>query len=348
MASKAEKLPSGSYRSFGSIYINGKRYRKSFTVSPEDVGSDKKAQRECVRRAEDWEDEQSITSDKITVLQALEKYYEDRKNVLSPSTLKIYQQMRQYFEPLFNRDALEIGSGDIQPLINSMSLKVSPKTIKNRIGILLPALSYVGNEKRFNLRYPQRIKPTNKSPEHDEVRELLRAADSDLKVAMCFAAFSTLRRSEVCGLKYKDILPDNRIYIHASRVKGPDGWVYKEFPKNSGSVRYVNIPAETLSVIPEGLPDEYIIKKTPDAITNQFIRLKKKLHISCTFHDLRHYAATFRAELRIPQNYIEADGGWTSESRILQQTYINELESSRRKYDKQINDFIDTQFKDIF
>lgn len=350
MASKAELLPSGSYRATGCVYDNSKRIRKSFTVDPMKVGGDKKAKRECVRLAEDWEDSYSENlAHGATVLQAMDKYIADRENVLSPSTVKSYEQVKQYFKDIHNMSALDVRSDDVQPIVNAMAVEVSGKTIKNRVSLLLSALEYVGNDRKFKLRYPQTIKPKTQSPESDEVKQLLREADEELKIAICLSAFSTLRRSEICGLKYSDILRDiKKVDVHRARVIGKDKkWYYKEFPKNSGSIRAVTLPPEVLELIPDGDPDEYIIKCNPDNITKHFVKLRDKLGITCRFHDLRHYAATFRSELRIPSKYIEEDGGWSNESRVLRNVYDNKLESSRRKYAKQVNDFISDTFHDV-
>lgn len=350
MASKAELLPSGSYRSRGCVYVNGKKKYKSFTVDPEKVGGATRAKRECVRNAEDWEDSynDNLTAG-VSVLNAIDKYISDRENVLSPSTVKSYEQVKQYFAPLFEKDALEVRSEDIQPIVNELAVSVKGKTIRNRISLLLSALEYVGNDRKFKLRYPQVVKAKTQSPENEDVRRLLRDADEELKLAICLAAFTTLRRSEVCGLKYEDILRDlKKVSVHRACVIGKDKkFHYKDMPKNANSVRTVDLPPEVLAIIPEGDPSEYIIKSNPDAITKRFVRLRNRLGLKCRYHDLRHFAATFRSEIKIPSKYIEADGGWGNESKILQSVYDNVLESSRKKYSKQVNEYIADNFHDV-
>lgn len=350
MASKAQLLPSGAYRSLGCVYINGTRKTKSFTVNPEDVGGATKAKKECVRRAEDWEDEYNdISPDKVTVLMALDKYMSDRENVLSPSTIRSYDQMKQYFTSIYDCDALELCTDDIQPLVNEMAISYTGKTIKNRISYLLSALEYAGNDRKFKIRYPQIIKPKTQSPEHDEVKRLLAEADGELKIAMCLAAFSTLRRSEICGLQYKDILRDlSRVYVHQSCVVGKDRkFHYKEMPKNVGSIRTIDVPKELIKLIPEGNPENRVITMTPAMLTKRFCALRDRLHIDCRFHDLRHYAATFRSEIGIPDKYIEEAGGWTNDSKVMNEVYNNRLDSSRKLYSQQANDYISDNFHDV-
>ena len=352
----ATKLPSGAWRTQANKKIGGKMVRKSFTVHPKDCpGSNMniksrnaKAQSELLAR--EWILKRDVVSsvDK-TVEDAIDSYIEDRTKVLSPSSIVSYKQIRQYFEPIFYLTANEVTTPDIQKLINEMSVSVSAKTIKTRIGLLLSALDYAGNTNKFKLRYPQSIKRKLTTPDTDAVQVLLSNADDIMKPIICLAALGSLRRGEIAALRNKDISHDmNTVVIHADMVRSPDGgFVLKEMPKTSGSVRSIQLPRSVMELIPRGDdPEGFVFSITITAISRRFERLRNKCGINVRFHDLRHYAASFRSDLNIPRKYIEEVGGWTEDSHVMTAIYDNTLTSTRKKYTQITNNYIEETFNE--
>lgn len=353
---KAKKLPSGSWRTLESKKINGVMVRRSFTVSPNEFPGDpreasKKARNLSELRARMWKDElEDFASGNITVKIALDKYINDRSNVLSPSTLRSYKLMLPSLAPLYSMSALQVCTEDIQRLVNDMALDVKMKTIKNRIGLLISALDYANNHTKFKIRYPEDDSKKVESPQTDEIYCFLANCSGEMQLAVALAAFGSLRRSEICALKYGDISRDmNLISIHAALVLGENGYVYKNFTKTKGSTRSVELPSFVLDLIPLGRPNDFIISElTPAAISDRFERLAKKLHIDASFHSLRHFAASFRSDLGIPKKYIEELGGWAPGSSILPEHYDDTIASSRRKFTRIANNYLEENFSEIF
>ena len=152
------------------------------------------------------------------------------------------------------------------------------------------------------------------------------------------------------GLCGEDILRDmNNIYIHTSKVKDENkNWIRKPMPKNSGSIRVVHLDPEIMALVPKVAPKEYIFKMTPDAMTRSFERLCKRSCVNCRLHDLRKYAASIRSEM-MPSKYIEADGGWSKESRVMQTIYDKPFKEKRKEYNKKFNDMIIQDYgKELF
>ena len=58
-----------------------------------------------------------------------------------------------------------------------------------------------------------------------------------------------------------------------------------------------------------------------------------------SFYDLRKYAASIRSEI-MPQKYVEADGGWKNDSKVLKTIYDKPFKETRKEYSKMINDKI--------
>lgn len=227
----AKKLPSGAWRTNASKTINGKKYYKSFTVSPKECGG-------------------------------------DSRKVGTP-----YVQ-------------------DVQMLID------------NAKGIMLPIIH--------------------------------------------LAAFETLRRGEIGGLREMDISRDMRtITVNGDMVLGPDKkWVYKPFPKTSGSVRTVVLPPFVMDSLPvKDNPKDFLFSDlTPTAMTDRFARLAKKLQLPYTLHMLWHYSASFRTDIGVPKKYVQETGGWIEDNTVLSRVYDNTMESERRKYQKLVVKYLEETF----
>ena len=131
----ASKLSSGAWRTLATKTINGKKVRKSFTVSPDECGGDsKKAKTLSEKNAREWvlntETDQIFT----TVGTAIDLYIKDRSSVLSPSTIADYERMPKHFSDLLPLDVNDVDSKTIQATINEMAMnKLNARTIKNRI-----------------------------------------------------------------------------------------------------------------------------------------------------------------------------------------------------------------------
>ena len=341
----AKKLPSGTWRVQVSKVVNGKKIKRSFSANPSDFGGDwRKAKAHAELLARNWTFDAETEKHKKTVKQALDLFMEKKSNVLSASTISDYTYMPKYFEEIWEKDINDIDSKDIQNIINAFAVKkLSSKTIRNRISMLITSLEFAGVEKRFRYTIPKTIKPELPPPEPSEYHRLLSMASPELKLAIILSGLYTLRRGEIGGLCGEDILWDlNSIYIHTSRVKkkfkgSKRVWVRKEIPKNDKSVRVVQIDPEIMKLIPKVGPKEYVIKMKPDTITKRFIDLKKKACVDCRFHDLRKHAASIRSDLKIPSKYIEADGGWRPGSAVLKTIYDKPFKEKRKEYSQKIN-----------
>ena len=346
----ASKLPSGAWRTQVSKKIGGKLVRKSFTVHPDSCqGDTKRAKLMSENMAAAWVlDVKTDMYSPQSVEKAIDNYIADRSKILSPSTIVNYQKMKQYFEQLFYMAAADVTTQDIPRIINDMSVSVSQKTIKNRIGFLLSVLDYAGTDRKFKLRYPQKIKRKLNTPDISEVYTLLKNADEIQKAIVCLAAFGSLRRGEICALKQKDISRDLcSVSVHADMVITPAGsYEYKELPKTSDSMRTVYLPKNIIALLPQtDDPEEYLFKMNPTNLWKRYDRLRKRSGVSAGLHDLRHFAASFRSDLNIPSKYIEEVGGWAKDSHIMTTIYDNTLSSTRKKYVHLTNDFIEKTFQ---
>ena len=345
----AKKLPSGAWRTLATKVINGKTVRKSFTVKPKSSSStdSRQAKLQSEALARDWQmSANDLDGMGLTVKEAFESYIRDRERVLSPSTIRGYWPIFEAFEPLWNIYAFDIETPQIQRLVNAWSIDLKTKTIRNRVTILLAVLDYAGNDRRFKIRYPQGNSPKVKTPDIEDLKLLIESADGVMLPIIDLAANGGLRRGEIAGLRGADVSRDMcLISVNGDMVLGPDGWVYKPFPKTGDSVRTIEVPRYIMDSIPQkDNPKEFIFDLTPAAMSDRVYRLSKRLGLHFTLHSLRHFSASYRTDIGVPEKYNREQHGWTEDSKVMQRVYDNTMDSSRRKYTRLANDFYEENF----
>lgn len=88
----------------------------------------------------------------------------------------------------------------------------------------------------------------------------------------------------------------------------------------------------------------HITNLNPHSITIMIQRVLDKNNIPhFRFHDLRHYSASIRHALGIPDAYIMADGGWCSD-KVLKAVYRHAMSDSK----KEMSDKANSHFESLF
>lgn len=337
---KAKKLKSGNWRVqvFSHYELkDGKkapRYR-SFTAPTRSA-----AEMMAVQFAND---KTRYANGTLTVGEAVDKYIAAKEPVLSPSTVRSYLGIRKRLGLIECLRVDMLTAADLQHWVSVMSSEISPKSVKNAYALVTAAISlYV--DKIFRVTLPARKPLQYNVPTDAGVEALMAEARPDLKVSIALAAVGTLRRGEICALRYKDILRDFKaVYVHSDMVLNKDNvWIHKEMPKTADSVRRVTLPDEVMELLGEGEPDEYIVKCSPAAISDAFGRLRKKVGLKCRFHDLRHYAASILHAIGVPDQYIMERGGWSTDE-TLKAVYRNTLSDKSLEYQGKANDYFSSK-----
>ncbi len=313
----AKKLPSGNYRVL--VYShkeNGKRIYKSFTAS---------TKKEAELQAAEWKNGKRNKS-ALKVSEAIQGYIRAKAPVLSPSTVRGYYGIaKRYFSYINDERLDDLTTEKVQLFISDLSKKVSPKTVRNVHGFFMSVIGFYLPDKTFKITLPPMYKAITSAPSDEDIKALYGRANHKLKICIALAAFGSLRRGEICALKFKDITGDT-VSIHADMVKDVNSkWIYKEMPKTTDSIRNVSLPKEVIELIGNGEKDDFIVKWTPDSVTKRFIDLKKEIGIDIRFHDLRHYFASIGAVLQIPQPFLKSFGGWSANSKIISSVYQNKI-----------------------
>ena len=296
----SKRLPSGRWRCL--VYVgkdeNGKRKYKSCTAD---------SKKEAIALAADMQlnNEMARNPVKLTLGQAIDRYIDNRSNILSPSTILGYRRMRRCnFQELMPLQVNTLTSEILQASINSAAQTLSRKSVANAYGLISAALREVLPERNFNVRLPAKTKSEIKIPTEEEIAKLEQFIyGNDIELPILLALHCGMRLSEVMGVKGIDI-SDGMIHICRARVIGPDGLTEKP-PKSLQGNRRVPMSnrIEELTKDKTG-KDEFIIDFTEPQILQRFDHILKRAGLPhMRFHDLRHYFASVCLKLNMPERY---------------------------------------------
>lgn len=333
----AKQLPSGSWRC--QVYVgmeNGKRLYKSFTG---------RNRTHLEYEATLYENRMKGIRDGTSVEAALDDYLSLRKSVLSPATVRGYNNIIKYFksyqEAFCALPVASLDKRDLQSVVNDMARNGdSPKTIGNRMGLVFSAM----REKDVfvpRIKMPDKQRPDLHIPDTKDVQKIIKASEgTEMEIPILLAAFAPMRRSEICALTMDDI-DGNVIHVRHAIVMDENGKNVIKGTKTYLSNRY--IPMDE-SIIEKIRKKGYITKiENPQHISQRFEHIAKKAGCEgVRFHDLRHWNVSFLHAQGVPDKIIQARGGWRTD-KVLRSVYLHELESERSKWTYTIND----NFKNI-
>lgn len=340
---KAKKLPSGQWRTLVYSHtekVNGKdkRIYESFTA-------DTKKESEYLAAEFSLNKKKKSKPMDMTVGEAIDKYLNNKSNILSPATIrayKIYKNTR--LQSIMSIKFKDLTQDLIQSSINDDAKTVSPKTVRNAHGLLSATLKEYYPSFTLNTVMPQKIKREISIPTLDEINILLnKCKEQNLRRAIILAYALGLRRSEICALKLSDInFSNNTININKAVVLNYDnGWDCKT-TKTTSSTRILSMP----DVVRDELKKctcEKIIALTPTNISNNFRTLVKQCKLQhIRFHDLRHFNASMMLSLNIPDKYAMEIMGHSTNN-MLKTVYQHTMQNKMNDVYTQVNNFLNMQ-----
>lgn len=336
---RAKKTSSGKWRCVIYDYKDsaGKIHQKSFTAD---------TKRDAERMAIAYKEGPQLSD--ISVGEAMKKYIDSKKPVLSPSTHRSYMSIyHTHFESsrfgaikLVNLDNISY-----QRFISDLDL--GPKTVGNINGLLSASIKMFMPNASFIITLPARKRPELYTPTQAEVEQLIESikGDRNLYIMVLLCVFGPVRRSEACSIRYEDInQKTNAIAIKRSRVRNNNKeWVYKDMPKTDASYRTIIYPVEVVKAIGRGFG--YVIDRdTPAALSDRFARARDRAGLPhFRLHDLRHYAASILHAIGIPDQYVMSRGGWKTDH-IMKRIYRETLSDVEIQMTEKINDHFSKSF----
>ena len=344
----ATKVSNGRYKTtvFLGLDENDKRKYKPFYAKTADE-ADLLALEFKIRKQKQ-EDTCNLTLD-----DAMEQYINSKDAILSPTTIREYKMIhRLRFQHLMNEKIVNINSTVLQKAVNTeiknggaKGKKLSPKSIKNATALVITSINFFLPDKRLKVTLPQQQKIDYSTPDGERLAKIFKAAEgADIEVPILLAAWLSLRESEICGLKWKDIKEDH-IEINEAIVYANKEQISKA-PKTVQSKRKILLPKYLKEKI-EALPkeSEYIINLKNYSIYNKFKQLLKKNGIEhCRFHDLRHSNASIMHQLGVPNKYAQERGGWSSD-KVMTTIYQQTFDEEQKRIAEKIDNFFENLIK---
>lgn len=315
------KLPSGKYR------IRKMHRGKAYSVVVDYKPGKIEAERIVLDQI------RKFPTGRMTLGEALESFVADRSIALSPSTIRTYNSMIRNL-PDDDKDLIlqNLDQKTMQLLVDRYAVHRSPKSVRNLVGFLSPALSRQGLH--FDLTLPEKEKPDVYIPSDEDVRALLEEAKGTRYYVPLSLACYGLRRGEICALTIDDldgqILRINKALVQDEHQQ----WVLKS-TKTAYSVRTVKIDAHLADMIRfQG----FIYKGSPESINEWMLKTQEKLGQNrYTLHKLRHYFASVCHSMGVPDKDIMSMGGWKTNA-TLQRVYQHAMEKDLEKAADQFAD----------
>lgn len=340
----ATKRPNGRWRAQVLLGTdeNGKRLYKSFEADTEDE-ADYAALTFKLGKGK------RVELKDITLRAAIRAYIESKRGILSVTTIKNYDSIEKNFGPYLDTPIQRINKINLQTAMNEYMHKGrndgrgntrSSKSVRNAYGLIKTVLKQndidVGE-----ISLPRKQEIEYATPFDNELIRIFEIVKgTHMEIPVLLATFCSLRRGEICGLRFSDIDYEKKM-IRVERSRGKvDGKEYVKEPKTKKSKRVVfatDYILELISNLPRESEEDYIFQYTPNNITKRFLELLRKHGLpECRFHDLRHSFVSVLSAHGIDPLYIQATGGWSSDQ-IMRRVYLQVSQDNLRAQSKQAN-----------
>ncbi len=327
---KAKKLPSGNWRV--CLYLgqeNGKRKYKSFTAST-------KKEAEYLAAQYNFDSKlYSSASQNLTLHNAVERYIESKRNILSPSTVRgYYVILNNYCPELMDMQVFDLTQEAIQISLNNLAADYSSKTCRNVHGLIYAALRMYRPELILHTTLPRKTKKYIYVPDGEEIKNIYRlSVGKIIEVPIFLAAECGLRASEISALRIENVMPTHIIIMEAV-VLGDDGKEHRKAPKSYSGYRKIPISFAAFEFLKsKSDKDGRICPYRADRICNEWCKFRKKHDINknLNFHAFRHHYASKCILLGIPQKYIAELMGHSS-TEMIENVYQHIFPSAMEEY----------------
>lgn len=326
---KFKKLKNGYYSAVISLGFdeNGKRKQKRISA-PSKWELQKLIEEIQANRT-------NVNSREMTVHQAMAEYVASRESVIEPTTLRTYHYIVDFrLKSIHDIKIKQLQIVDIQKAINQETrLGLSRRTIKAGVDLLKSALDLYDILLNFKkLKLPKAVKSKDDLPELDAIFQALEG--TSIETYCILALNGCLRVGEVLGLKFADIDSESdSIYIHRTQLATEKGVIYRDYCKTDKSMRTIRISpelCEKIKNLPHNSEDDFVVPLTYKALYNRYYRIMKKNGLPTKFHTIRKLSASTLHAAGMPDKYILAMGGWSTDN-ILKSVYEKTFESEREK-----------------
>lgn len=283
-----------------------------------------------------------------TYRQAIQDYIDAGRGSLSPATIRGYLSISKHrFQSIMDK---KLGEPlDWQALCDQEAKKVAAKTVENSWGLITAVLN-ANKQPVPDIRLPKHVKKTRPWLDYEQILTFCDAIHGAQQEIAYLLALMSLRRSEVCGLRWEDVDSKNRCFtIRRAKVMNENNqYVVKEYTKTSASNRTVPILIPRLEeLLREGQGKQgEIITCYPGSLYASANRLCEKAGLpKVGVHGLRHSFASLCYHLDFKLEECMAIGGWENED-TLKDIYTHLAQQDLAKKENAMRSFYENRGKD--
>ena len=336
---KPRKLKSGTW--FIQLRLNS----ESISVSAD-------TEKECIRQAQfikseylaGRRQENTHKDTEIPLREACERFIDNRKNSLSPSTIRGYNYIvKNRFQSLMPRNVCDITESEWITACNKEAATCSPKTLTNAWRFIASVLRRELKIVPPDVTLPQI--PPNERPflSAEEIAVFVDAIKGTEVEIPALLGLSSMRRSEICALRWENIDFKNRlIHIKGAAVYDEsDVLVQKKTNKNQSSTRTIPIMMDELysALFAARQPSGLIVTCAPNVIRNRINRICELNGLpKVGTHGLRHSFASLAKHIGMPEQLTMQIGGW-SDYQTMRKIYTHISQKDADSYKNAMSDF---------
>lgn len=336
---KARKLSSGNW--FIQLRLGG-----------ESIPITARTEKECIRQAQYAKAEylagqrvpKAAAPAPLTLTKAIDQYIQERQNILSPSTIRGYRAIqRTRYQDTMRRNLHDIADKEWQSIVNREAALCSVKTLRNSFSFLRSVLRAEIGKELPNIKLGVQIPHDTKFLNPDEIPLFISAAMSSPYAVPLLCALSSMRISEIAGLKWENI-PRNPQFIRTESVIVHDEngkQVEKPQAKNQASTRNVPILIPQLKECLERdrRPEGPVLTIRKNSLLRVVHRICQNAGITdVTVHGLRHSFASLCYHLQVPEKIVMEIGGW-NDFGTMRRIYTHVSQSDIARYETKIMDY---------
>lgn len=341
----ATKLPSGNYRTTVFVgYKDGKRIYENFVADTADEA-------DYAALEFKLKNKRNKLPKSVTLGEAIDGFIESKSNILSPKTIKEYKHLRQSaYGSLVDMPISRVNREVVQRWVNEYSRTRAYNTIKNAYAVLNSSIKFCNPDYSIHIELPRKAKTKIEIPTDEEIKKLVSyVTDTNMELPVLFAAFMSLRRSEVCGLRYSDVdYKNGTMTVARAMVANEHNEYVIKGTKTGSSERIVEVPdfiLERIKHYQQGKKqDDYIVEVIPQYITKKMKGVCSGAGVQMyTYHQLRHYFVSKLHALGIPDLYaIELTGHSTTHTlkRVYQHIIEEKNKEVRNTVKTELNNFM--------
>jgi integrase len=301
----ARKLPSGNW--FVQLRLDG----KSISITKP---TEKEAIAEAMAIKQGIIKKNRTPLGDLTLTKAIDRWMEENKDRLSPATVRGYKiAQNNGFQSLMKIKCKDLTENIVARAVNDECRSYAAKTVVNRWRFLAEVIEWATGA-TFHPQLPQTIRKDVLFLDKTEIDLFLAQIQGTSVEIAALLAISSLRRSEIAALDWKDVDLKNRwIRVRGAVVPDEDNrLVHKETNKNSTSRREVPI-IEPLYVALKAVKHKEgpVVKEHPATVwrhINEACAAAGVPEVGC--HGLRHSFASLCHSLGMPAQAAMEIGGW--------------------------------------